>query len=170
MFAYLLTLLIDLSFFTLPKAGEGGQFALGPVYKVYGKKGGRWPNPFDPLPWRKGLSRSQENAYHFITFYYLGENSNFFKFFLTRVGEFMALGMGMLNQEMNDILGKYRFRHDGDGMSVKTLPFYRKALLGFVLGLWLFGSPMGGLSRRSTPRTPQALSYDHSTLIPRMAI
>jgi hypothetical protein len=83
------------------------------------------------------------------------------------------MALGMLNQEMNDTLGKYRFRHDG--MSVKTRPFYRKALFGFVLGLWLFGSPLMALAddepqelpkpfHMTTPPLFQEWQFDKSAL------
>jgi len=85
------------------------------------------------------------------------------------------MALGMLNQETNDTLGKYRFRHDGDGISVKTLPSHRKMLFGFVLGLWLFGSPMGALAddqpqelpkpfHMTTPPLFQEWQFDKSAL------
>jgi hypothetical protein len=69
MFAYLLTLLIELNLFTLPKAGEGWQFGinlLSGVSKVYAKKLASLANLFGVFPRGKGLSASSENAYHFI--------------------------------------------------------------------------------------------------------
>ena len=83
------------------------------------------------------------------------------------------MALGMLNQEMNDTVGKYRFRHDG--MSVKTGPSHRKILFGFVLGLWLFGSPMGALAddqpqelpkpfHMTTPPLFQEWQFDKSAL------
>jgi hypothetical protein len=86
-----------------------------------------------------------------VLFYYVGENRDFFKFFLKRVGEFMALGM--LNQDLHDTVGKYRFRHDG--MSVKTGHSYRKALFGLLLGLLLFGSPILALADDQPQELPK---------------
>ena len=65
----------------------------------------------------------------------------------------MTLGLGMLNQDLNDTVGKYRFRHDG--MSVKIGPSHRKALFGLVLGLWLFGSPIWALADDQPQELPK---------------
>ena len=81
--------------------------------------------------------------------------------------------LGMLNQDLNDTLGKYRIRRDG--VSVNTLHFHRKAVLGLVLGLCLFGSPIGALAddqpqelpkpiHKTTPPLFQEWQFDKSAL------
>jgi hypothetical protein len=81
--------------------------------------------------------------------------------------------LGILNQDLNDTLGKYRFRHDG--MSVNTLPSHRKALFGLVFGLCLFGAPIGALAddqpqelpkpfHMTTPPLFQEWQFDKSAL------
>jgi hypothetical protein len=81
--------------------------------------------------------------------------------------------LGMLNQDLDDTVGKYRFRHDG--MSVKILDSHRKALFGIVVGLCLFGSPIWALAddqpqelpkpfHKTTPPLFQEWQFDKSAL------
>ena len=83
------------------------------------------------------------------------------------------MALGMLNQDLHDTVGKYRFRHDG--MSVKTGHSHRKALFGLVLGLLLFGSPILALAddqpqelpkpfHMTTPPLFQEWQFDKSAL------
>lgn len=81
--------------------------------------------------------------------------------------------LGRLNQDLNDTVGIYRFRHHG--MSVKTLPSHPSVLFGLVLGLCILGSPMGVLAgdepqelpkpfHMTTPPLFQKWQFDKSAL------
>jgi len=75
----------------------------------------------------------------------------FYQILFNRVENDMTLGM--LNQNLNDAVGKYKFRHNG--MSMVSRPSHRSALFGLVLGLCLFGSPIWALADEQPQELPK---------------